>query len=392
MDKNNWPKFSDEEIIAVSKVLKSGNVNYWTGQEGLLFEKEFASYVGVNHAVAVSNGTVALELCLRALEIGIGDEVIVTSRTFLSSASAIIMCGASPAFADIDLESQNITADTIQAKLSPKTKAIICVHLAGWPCDMHGVMELAKKNNLYVIEDCAQAHGAAIAGKKTGSWAHISAFSFCQDKIMTTGGEGGMVTTNDADLWRKVWSFKDHGKSFDAVYHKVHPLGFRWLHESIGTNYRLTEMQSAIGRIQLSNLNAWVSARNRNADLYRYFFDQYEFIHIPKPNKNITHAYYKFYIFLKPSYHHIIDRDDLLTKINSLGIRCFVGSCSEVYNEKCFDHYPDCRPAKSLINAHLLFNTSLMFEVDPATSAQTINKNNRLLKPIFDSIANSVLT
>lgn len=252
-----WPSFSAQEIDAVVKVLQSNQVNYWTGQVCREFEKEFAHYTQTKHAIALMNGTVALDLALKALDIKAGDDVIVTSRTFLASASCIITAGANPVFADVELDSQNISRRTIEAVLTPNTKAIICVHLAGLMCDMDPIMALAQERGLYVIEDCAQAHGAMYKGRSAGSIGHIGAWSFCQDKIMTTGGEGGMVTTNDTVLWNKMWSYKDHGKSFDAVYHKTHPAGFKWLHESFGTNWRMMEIQAAIGRIQLTKMPEW---------------------------------------------------------------------------------------------------------------------------------------
>ena len=246
-----WPYFSQDEIDAVTRVLNSGRVNYWTGDEGRQFEAEFAAFVGCKHAVAVANGTVALELALEALGIGPGDEVVVTSRTFIASASCAVMRGATPVMADVDWDSQNITAETIRAVLSPRTRAIIAVHLAGWPCDMDPILEIAREHGLKVIEDCAQALGAVYKGRPVGSMGDVNAFSFCQDKILTTGGEGGMLTTNHTDLWSRAWAFKDHGKSYEAVYRRQHPPGYRWLHESFGTNWRLTEMQSAMGRVLL---------------------------------------------------------------------------------------------------------------------------------------------
>jgi len=271
-----WPYFERDEINAVVAVLKSGKVNYWTGDEGRLFEKEFAAFAGCNHAVALANGTVALELALYALGIGPGDEVIVTSRTFIASASCVIMRGATPVMADIDPVSQNITAETIKAAITPKTKAIIAVHLAGWPCDMDPILKLAKKHSLKVIEDCAQAHGATYKGRPVGSMGDAGAFSFCQDKIMTTGGEGGMLTTNDEEVWRKAWEYKDHGKGYDAVYNRRHSPGFRWLHESFGTNLRMTEMQSTLGRTALAKLPTWVATRRRHAGILNSRLSQLE--------------------------------------------------------------------------------------------------------------------
>ncbi|HAJ43977.1 MAG TPA: aminotransferase, partial [Alcanivorax sp.] len=256
-----WPSYSEEEADAVRRVLLSNRVNYWTGEEGRHFEREFAAFTGTEHAVAVANGTLALDLALRGLDIGPGDEVIVPPRTYLATASAVVNAGARPVFADVDRDSQNLTAATVAAALTPATKAILCVHLGGWPCDMDALGALAEEYGLWLIEDCAQAHGATWKGRPVGGLGHVGCWSFCQDKIMTTGGEGGMVTTNDAALWSRMWSLKDHGKSWEAVYERDHPPGFRWLHESFGHNWRLTEMQAAIGRIQLQRMGEWTRRR-----------------------------------------------------------------------------------------------------------------------------------
>ena len=248
---SQWPLFTKEEADAVRDVILSNKVNYWTGNECREFEKEFSIWSNSKYSVAVANGTLALDAALNSLDICEGDEVVVTSRSFIASVSSIVNSRAVPVFADIDPNSQNISAESIKSVISSKTKAIICVHLAGWPCDMDAIMNLANEFDLFVIEDCAQAHGAKYKDKPVGSIGHIGCWSFCQDKIMTTGGEGGMVTTNHKSLWEKIWSYKDHGKSYDAVYERNHPEGFRWLHESFGTNGRMTEMQAVIGRIQL---------------------------------------------------------------------------------------------------------------------------------------------
>ena len=249
-----WPSFTQDEARAISRVLLSNRVNYWTGTECREFEREFAAWVGTTHAVALANGTVALDLALKALNIGSGDDVIVTPRSYVASASCVVTAGARPVFADVDSESQNITASTIRRVLTSRTRAIICVHLAGMPCEMDPIMALAQEHDLKVIEDCAQAHGARYRGRMVGGIGHIGAWSFCQDKIMTTGGEGGMVTTSDRSLWAAMWSYKDHGKSWEAVYDHKHPPGFRWLHESFGTNWRMLEMQAVIGRLQLNRM------------------------------------------------------------------------------------------------------------------------------------------
>ena len=360
-----WPYFEADEINAVVAVLKSGKVNYWTGDEGRLFEKEFAAFAGCNHVVALTNGTVALELALFALGIGPGDEVIVTSRTFIASASCVVVRGATPIMADIDSVSQNITVETIKAAITPKTKAIIAVHLAGWPCDMDPILKLAKKHGLKVIEDCAQAHGAVYKGRPVGSMGDVAAFSFCQDKIITTGGEGGMLTTNDEEVWRKAWEYKDHGKSYDAVYNRQHPSGFCWLHESFGTNWRMTEMQSAIGRVALKKLPDWVEARRRHADILNSRLSRLPALRITTPHEGYYHSYYKYYTFIRPeALKKGWDRDRIMLAITTEGIPCSTGSCSEIYLEKAFDG-DGLRPAKRLKIAKELGETSLMFLVHP---------------------------
>ena len=337
----HWPNFDHDEIAAVTRVLQSGNVNYWTGEEGHLFEREFAASIGVNYAVAVMNGTVALEAALMALNIGGGDEVIVTPRSYIASASCAVMRGAKPAFADVDRNSQNITADTIKKVITSRTRAIIVVHLAGWPCEMDTIMALAKKNGLAVIEDCAQASGAFYKGRPIGSIGDVAAFSFCQDKIMTTGGEGGMVVTNNKDIWSKIWSYKDHGKGYDAVYGnndlKPGP-SFKWLHESFGTNWRMTGMQAAIGRVQLRKLPGWIERRRQNADILTKAFLNIPALRVTVPSDDFSHAYYKYYVFIKPAMlKKGWNRERVIVAINEEGIPCFTGSCSEMYLEKAFD-------------------------------------------------------
>jgi dTDP-4-amino-4,6-dideoxygalactose transaminase len=378
-----WPSFAHDEIKAVVSVLRSGKVNYWTGEEGRLFEKEFANFVSCEYAVAVANGTVALELALFALGIGPGDEVIVTSRTFIASASCIVMRGAKPVMADADPVSQNITVETVKAVLSPKTKAIIAVHIGGWPCDMDTIMEFAKKHNLKVIEDCAQAHGATYEGRPVGSLGDVAAFSFCQDKIMTTGGEGGMLTTNNKKIWEKAWSFKDHGKNYNTVYNNKHEPGFRWLHESFGTNYRLTEMQSAIGRVQLKKVPGWIKLRQQNAAILTDCFKRIPSLRVTVPPSHIGHAYYKYYTFvqmekLKAGW----TRDRIMNAINAEGIPCFSGSCSEIYLEKAFE-LKGLRPKKRLQTAKELGETSLMFFVHPTLSKKDMKNTCRAVEKVL---------
>ena len=366
-----WPCLSQDEIDAASAVLRSGKLNYWTGEEGRSFEREFAAFAGCQHAVAVANGTVALELALYGLGIGSGDEVIVPSRTFVASASCIVARGARPVFADVDPVSQTLTAAAVREALSPRTRALIAVHLAGWPCDMDPIMEIAREHGIKVIEDCAQAHGATYKGRPVGCLGDVAAFSFCQDKIISTGGEGGMLTTNDEELWKRAWSFKDHGKSYDAVYGQRLTPGFRWLHESFGTNWRLTEMQAAIGRSLLAKVPSQLEVRRKNARLLNERLGALPALRVTIPPPEIGHAYYKYYIFLRPEWLQAgWSRDRLLEAISAEGVPCFSGSCSEIYLEKAFPE--DMRPARRLTVARQLGETSLMFLVHPTISEREI--------------------
>ena len=380
----------------MQRVLISNKVNYWTGSECREFEKEFATWCDVRYAVALANGTLALDVALKGLGIGPGDEVIVTPRTFIASVSCVVNAGATPVFADVDVNSGNISARTIAAVLTPNSKAVICVHLAGWPCDMDPIMALAGQHGLKVIEDCAQAHGAQYRGRRVGSIGHVGAWSFCQDKIMTTGGEGGMVTTNDKALWQNMWSWKDHGKSYEAIYERQHPPGFHWVHDSFGTNWRMLEMQAAIGRIQLGKMADWTVRRNmhasaltnallpfsrENGPIRLPFFNHSDFSRScvedgsakASADSNV-HAQYKYYVYVKPE-NLVSDwsRDRIIDAINAQGVPCYQGSCSEVYLEKAFDATP-WRPVERLPVAKLLGETSLMFLVHPTLTDLEISK------------------
>lgn len=379
-----WPSVSDDEKLAVMAVLESNRVNYWTGQVGREFEREFAALHEVNHAIAVANGSVALDLAWVALNFPKGSEVIVTSRTFLASVSSIVLAGLKPVFADICRDSQNVTADTIAAKITPNTKAILCVHLAGWPCDMDSINALAKQHDLYVVEDCAQAHGATYKGKPVGGLGDIAAWSFCQDKIMTTGGEGGMVTTNSKEFWNAMWSFKDHGKSWQAVYEKQHPPGFRWLHESFGTNWRMTEMQSAIGRCQVKKMPEWTKTRTAYSMQILDTATQLKGLRVPALPDTIGHAFYKCYVFVEPEQlKSDWDRDRIMQAIVDAGVPCFSGSCSEVYNEKAFAD-SGLRPEQPSPVAAELGETSLMFLVHPTLTPAEIDKTCQVLTDVME--------
>lgn len=370
-----WPCFSEEEARAVSDVIASNRVNYWTGSEGRDFEREFAAWCGASHAIALANGTVALDLALNALGIGPGDEVIVTPRTFIASVSSVVNAGATPVFADVDRDSGNISPATIEAALTDRTRAIIPVHLAGWPCDMPGILSLAQPRGIKVIEDCAQAHGARVHGKSVGTFGEIGAWSFCQDKIMTTGGEGGMVTTDDRDLWSRMWSFKDHGKNWEAVYEREHAPGFRWLHESFGTNWRILEVQAAIGRIQLRRMAEWTRRRSSiAARLAAALGDFPDVVRVPLPPAGFEHAFYRLYCYVQPEgLKRDWTRDRIIADLTEQGIPAFQGSCSEVYLERAFDGTP-WRPAQRLPIAQELGETSLMFLTHPTLTDDEVDR------------------
>jgi len=378
-----WPSYTQEEADAVSRVLLSNRVNYWTGSECREFEKEFAAWTGCSHAIALANGTVALELALEALDIGSGDEVIVPSYTFIATASAVVMRGAVPVFADVDCNSMTLTAESIAGKITSRTKGVIVVHLAGYPCDMDPIMVLAKKHNLKVIEDCAQAHGARYKGKSAGSIGHVGAWSFCQDKIMTTGGEGGMVTTSDAALWSRMWSYKDHGKSWEAVYEREHQPGFRWLHESFGTNWRMTEIQAVLGRIQLRRMPEWSAKRQKNAAIIRNAARTIPGLRVPNIPDWVEHAAYKCYLFVEPALlKEGWSRDRIIAEINDRGVPCYSGSCAEIYLEKAFSG-SGWRPAERLSVAKELGARSLMFLVHPTLEQAHIDFTCKIIRDIL---------
>jgi dTDP-4-amino-4,6-dideoxygalactose transaminase len=382
-----WPSFTEEEQAAVAEVLASNRVNYWTGEVCRNFEREFAEWSGVPYAVSLANGTVALDLALHALVIGPGDEVIVTPRTFMASVSCVANAGAVPVFADVDRDSGCLSASTIERVMTARTRAVICVHLGGWPCDMDPIMELASAHGLKVIEDCAQAHGASYRGRKVGSIGHVGAWSFCQDKIMTTGGEGGMVTTCDRDLWSSMWSFKDHGKSWEAVYEREHPPGYRWLHESIGTNWRMIEMQAAIGRVQLRRMPEWHAQRLANTREIWSTASLLRGLRVPSLPAGSEHAAYKCYVYVEPDQLAAgWDRDRILAEINFRGVPCYSGSCSEVYLEKAFDG-TGWRPSERLPVARELGDTSLMFLVHPTLTSDEVGKTCQVLRDVMNLAA-----
>ncbi len=369
-----WPSFSPEEVQAVADVLASNRVNYWTGEVCRAFERRFADWAGVPHAIALMNGTVALDAALFALGIGPGDEVIVTPRTFMASASCVAMTGATPVFADIDPDTQGLSAETIAAVLTPRTRAVIPVHLGGAPCDMDPIMALAEATGIKVIEDCAQAHGARYKGRSVGSIGHIGAWSFCQDKIMTTGGEGGMATTSDPALWSAMWSWKDHGKSWEGVYERPHPPGPRLVHDTFGLNGRMIEMQAAIGVIQLERMAGWTARRTELAQRLSQACAAHELFRLPAITDDVVHAWYRFYAFVRPErLAPGWTRERIIEAIVERGVPCFHGSAPEIYMERAFDGTPS-RPAQRLPVARALGETSIAFLVHPTITDDQIER------------------
>lgn len=375
----SWPTFAPDEVDAVVRVLESGRVNYWTGTEGTSFEREWADMVGTRYGIAVANGTVTLELALIALGIGPGDEVIVPPRTYIATAFAVMLRGATPVFADVDLESGNLTAQSVERVRTPKTKAVIPVHLGGWPCEMDELNALG----IPMVEDCAQAHGATYKGRNVGALGTIGSWSFCQDKIMTLGGEGGAVTTDDHDLWDSMWSYKDHGKAWDAVYQREHPAGFRWLSERIGTNWRLTEMQSAIGRVQIGKLPDWSRKRRENAAHLGRRFADHPMLRVPQPPAHLEHAYYRWYAYVRPeTLRSDWTRARITDRVAELGVWCQGGSCGEIYLEKAFDG-TGFRPEERLPGARQLGETSLSLRTDPVLHAEHIDQMADVLEGVL---------
>ncbi len=370
-----WPSYSEEEADVVKSVLLSNKVNYWTGAECRAFATEFAKFAGAERAIATANGTISLELALKGLGIGAGDEVIVSPRSYVASAAAIVNVGARPIFTDVDRDTQNITAETIEAVLSTRTRAVICVHLAGWPCDM----ALADSERLFVIEDCAQAHGASYRGRSVGSIGHVGCWSFCQDKIMTTGGEGGMVTTNSDELWSRMWSMNDQGKSWDAMHQPNSTPGFRWVHERFGSNGRLTEMQAAIGRIQIRRMPEWSALRRGHCETIWAAARSCAGLRAPMPPDDSVHAGYKCYVFVEQQHLKAgWNRDRILAEINARDVPCYSGLCPEIYLEKSFQE-ASLAPNERLPVAKELGETSLMFLVHPTLKPHEIEKSCEVL-------------
>lgn len=386
-----WPYYEVDEIEAAAQTLNSGKVNYWTGELVKQFETVYAEHIGKNYGIALVNGTVALELALRVLGVGPGDEVIVASRSYVASASCVMLLGAIPVFSDIDVDSGNLSAETITPLITKKTKVIIPVHVGGWPCDMPEIMALANQHSLKVVEDCAQAHGAHVAGKPVGAWGHAAIFSFCQDKIISTGGEGGMLLLDEEDEYKEAWAYKDVGRSYDAVYKQQHRAGFRWLTESAGSNFRMTEFQAAIGLKQLEKLAGWIEQRNENANEIVSVLKQFSFLEVvtlTTPEKS-KHAYYRLYVKVAKNItvnglSNDFLRNSIIDKLVQSGVPCFSGSCAEIYREKLF---AKVAPNKRLPNAAFFSGNAFCFLVHHTINKEQLELMKSNIKQVLSSLA-----
>jgi len=367
-----WPSPGEQELAAVTGVIRSGKLNYWTGTEGRSLEHEYAALLGRAHGVAVANGTLALELALRAFSIGAGDEVVVPSRTFIATASAVVAVGATPVVCDVDADSGNLTATTVASVISARTRAVIPVHVGGWPVDMDPLLALAGARGLVVIEDCAQAHGGAYRGRPVGSLGgHAAAFSFCHDKIVPAG-EGGLLVLDDAAAYERAWAYKDHGKSLAKVRDAENGTGgatsFRWLVDSFGSNWRIDEFSAAMARSGMRSLPEWHEVRTANALRLASALAAVPGLRVPLPADDTQHAFYRLYAYVRPeALAPGWDRNRIARSVVAEGVPCQYGTCAEIYREQAF---VDARlaPETRLPGAAHLHEVSLAFPVHPTLS------------------------
>jgi dTDP-4-amino-4,6-dideoxygalactose transaminase len=378
-----WPYVSKQEHKIVSDVLKSNKLNYWTGLQCKSFEKEFSSFFGKKYGVSVCNASVALDISLRSLNLPQGSEIIVTPRSYVSSASCVLNNNLKPIFADIDINSQNLSPKSIEKKINKKTKAIILVHLSGYPCEMDKIVKIAKKNKILIIEDCSQSHGAKYRNKFTGSFGDIAIWSFCNDKIMNTLGEGGMICVNNEKIYKKIWSLKDCGKNLDKIMNKAsNKFDFKWVHDSQGTNLRMTEVQAAVGRYQLRQLNNSIKIRQRNASIIYRALKNSKIAIIPKIPTYISHSFYRCYVLLdKKKINNKWSKTKMIKYLNSSGIECNSGSCPEIYREGVFKKFNGRIKARN--NARSINQSTISFKVHPTISLKNMKIKSKKINEIF---------
>ncbi len=384
MQEKNWPNFNKNLIVKVGEILKTGKINYTTGPYGKKFENEFSKFVGNKYSVAICNGTAALEVAIKSLRLPKNSEIIVPARSFFASAACIVNTGHTPIFADVDILTQNISLKDVKKKITKKTKAIICVHLGGMPCEMYGLRKIANQNKIKIIEDCSQAHGASIKNKQVGSFGDISTWSFCNDKIISTLGEGGMVSTNKKRLFEFCKRYINHGASLN---NKINSEKFIYNKNYFGTNLRITEIQSLTGLEQLKDLIKVQKKREKMAKSYFDLISKYQnYFQCYYPSKQTKSAWYRFYFFIKKDVRFYKKlRFEIIKKLKQSKVKCFTGSCPEIYLEKSFKKLRNFKIVR-LENCKILGETSIALEVNHTLNYFQHKKNLLKIKKVIEKV------
>ena len=384
MIRKDWPNFSKSLVSKVGKIIKSGTINYTIGPYGKIFENQFSKFIGTKYSVAVCNGTAALEVAIKSLKLPKKSKILVPARSFFSSASCIVNTGHIPIFLDVDRQTQNISVNEIEKKMTKDTRVIICVHLAGLPCDMYKIKKIAKKKNLKIIEDCSQAHGASINKKYVGSFGDLSTWSFCNDKIISTLGEGGMISTNNKKIYEFCKSHINHGTSTQNTKQSY---GFNYNKDYFGTNLRITEIQSLAGSEQLKNLKKIQKKREKMAKDYFNLISQYkEYFESYYPEKQIKSAWYRFYFFLKTNIKNSQKiRIRIIKNLRINGLKSFTGSCPEIYLEKSFKKLKNFKQ-KRLKNCKSLGEKSIALDLNHTLSYSVHKKNIIIFEKVIKNI------